>query len=178
MAVPWFAPRRGAERPRVVIQAFSDFQCPHCAHALPQLDRVVEDFGGCVQIVWRNYPLAYHEHAELAARAAMEVYRQRGDGAFWAYHDRLFSDQDHLERADLERAAQSIEGLDLEAFRAALGSDAHRDVIERDRASADATGVRIGTPSFFVNGHLLSGARPYPAFRRAIEDALLETYQD
>lgn len=172
MRVPWFAPRRGAERPRVVIQAFSDFECPYCARAAPTLERVIEEYGACVQVVWRNRPMRYHRHAELAARAAMEVYQQAGDEAFWRYHDALFADQARLSREDLERRASAIEGLDLDAFRAALDSDEHQAAIDRDRRIIEATELDIGTPSFFVNGELIHGARRYERFARAVEDAL------
>ncbi len=29
-----------------------------------------------------------------------------------------------------------------------------------------------GTPGFFINGRLISGAQPYPVFEQAIEQAL------
>lgn len=167
-----FAPRRGAERPRVVIQAFSDFECPYCARAVPTLERALEDYGACVQVVWRNRPMRYHEHAEDAARAALEVYRQAGDQGFWGYHDRLFADQSRLTRADLVERARTIEGVDAEALVRALEGDDHRAVIERDLAAVDAVEPRLGTPTFFVNGAVIHGARPYEVFRDAIEDAL------
>ena len=89
-----------------------------CARATPTLDRVIEEYGACVQVVWRNRPMPYHPHAALAARAATEVYAQRGDAAFWTYHDRLFARQDELSRALLEREAEAL-GLDMAAFAAA-----------------------------------------------------------
>lgn len=178
MAVPDDAPRRGASRPRVVIQEFSDFECPFCSRSVPTMERVLADYGACVQVVWRQRPLSYHPHAALAARASQEVYRQAGDTAFWRFHDLLFADQEHLARADLERHAAMIDGVDLEAFRAALESDTHLDVIERDRQAIDALPgeLSLGTPSFFVNGVLLHGARRYSHFAYRIEEALAEQY--
>ena len=178
MVVPDDAPRRGAARPRVVIQAFSDFECPYCAQAEPTMERLLEEYGGCVQVVWRNRPLAYHAHARLAARAAHQVYVQRGDAAFWRYHDLLFADQERLAREDLERHARTIEGLDLEAFRAALDGDAHEDVMVRDAAAIDALPVDspLGTPTFFVNGFLVHGARRHAHFAYRVEEALAHGY--
>jgi protein-disulfide isomerase len=174
MAVPPIAaPRRGAEHPRVVVQVFSDFECPYCARAEPTLNQLLAEFGPCVQIVWRNRPMPYHEHAELAARAALEVYEQRGAAAFWRYHGLVFASQDRLSRSLLEAHARSIEGIDMAAFRAALDSGKHHDVIERDIADVDRIEPRYGTPTFFVNGVALHGARPYDVFRAAVEDALL-----
>jgi predicted DsbA family dithiol-disulfide isomerase len=177
ISVPWFAPRRGAERPRVVVQEFSDFECPYCARAVPTMDRVLEQYGACVQLVWRNRPMRYHPHAELAARAALEIYRQRGDGAFWSFHDRLFADQEHLEREDLVRIAVEIGNVDMTAFESVLDGDGHLDVIEADREAIDRHEPRFGTPTFVVNGAIVHGAHPYEVFQAAIEEALRAQYE-
>jgi len=169
--VPWFAPKRGAERPRVVVQVFSDFECPYCARATPTLERVLEDYGECVQVVWRHRPMPYHPHAALAAQASTEVYAQRGDDAFWRYHDALFAAQGELSRAVIEREAEAL-GVDLERLRAALDEGAHQHVIDRDRAAVAATELEAGTPSFFVNGAFIHGARSYRVFAHHIERAL------
>ncbi|MEZ4339021.1 MAG: thioredoxin domain-containing protein [Sandaracinaceae bacterium] len=178
MVAPEDAPRRGAARPRVVVQAFSDFECPYCAQAEPTIDRLLEDYGDCVQVVWRNRPMPYHANARRAARAAHEVWAQRGDAAFWRYHDLLFADQEHLERADLERHASAIEGIDMDAFRAALDGDAHEEVMVRDHDAIEAlpTDQPLGTPSFFVNGTLVHGARRYVYFAYRVEEALADAY--
>ncbi|MGE0785584.1 MAG: DsbA family protein [Sandaracinaceae bacterium] len=174
LPVPWFAPRRGAQRPRVVIQEFSDFECPYCARALPTVDDLLAEFGDCVQVVWRQRPLRYHAHADDAARASVEVYRQGGDEAFWRYHDRLFADQEDLSRPALLAHARALGGIDVDAVERVLESDDHAAVIARDRGAIDRLGLELGTPSFFVNGVLLHGARRISHFRRAIIDALNE----
>ncbi len=178
MVVPEDAPRRGAARPRVVIQAFSDFECPYCAQAAPTLDRLLEEYGDCLQIVWRHRPLAQHPNSRLAARAAHEIYRQRGDAAFFRYHDRLLADQAHLARADLERHAAAIEGVDLDGLRAALDGDAHVDVLARDRDAIEGLRVEppLGAPTFFVNGYLVHGARRHAHFAYRVEQALADAY--
>lgn len=177
LGVPWFAPRRGAERPRVIVQEFSDFECPYCARALPTVDRVLEEYGECVQVVWRHRPLRYHEHADAAARASIEVYRQGGDDAFWRYHDALYADQENLGREMLLRHARAIEGVDAEAVAAVIDGDEHSGVIDRDRAEIDAHDIELGTPGFFVNGVLISGARRFSHFQLQIERALAEQYE-
>jgi protein-disulfide isomerase len=174
--VPASAPRRGAEHPRVVIQVFSDFECPYCARAEPTLERALAEYGACTAIVWRNRPMPYHRNAALAARAAHEVHRQAGDAAFWRFHDRLFADQEHLGRSDLERIATSIEGVDLAAFIAALEGDAHIEVLREDQRALNRISARYGTPTFVVNGTVIVGAKPYEEFQAAIEDALRDAY--
>lgn len=173
LPVPSRAPSRGSTTARVVVQIFSDFQCPFCARVAPTLDALVARFGDRVRFVWRNYPLPFHDRARAAAAAAMEAFAQRGDAGFWAMHDLLFAHQRELERADLERYAAAI-GLDLGRFRSALDRGTHEASIEADVAAVRDAGISIGTPSFFIAGRLVQGAQPLEVFVAAIERALAE----
>ena len=173
IALPSAAPTRGAEGARVVIQLFSDFQCPFCARVRPTLDQVAETYGDRVQIVWRDYPLPFHQNAHLAAEAAREIFRQLGNEGFWAFHDLLFDNQRSLERPTLERLAQQV-GANMDAFRQALDGRTHEAAVDADMEAVRAAGARIGTPTSFINGRLLSGAQPFEAFRAAIDRALAE----
>ncbi|HSN84234.1 MAG TPA: thioredoxin domain-containing protein [Polyangiales bacterium] len=170
--VPKKAPTKGPANAKVVIQEFSDFQCPFCSRVLPTLDQLMKEYGDKVQIIWRDYPLPFHKDAHLAAQAAREVFVQKGDKAFWAYHDLLFQNQRALGRENLEKYAQQIGGIDMKAFKAALDSGKHKATVDADMAAVSKAGARIGTPSFFINGKLLQGAQPYPAFKAAVDDAL------
>lgn len=173
ITVPRIAPRMGADRPRVIVQVFSDFECPFCARAAPIAAQLVEEYGACVQVVWRNRPMPYHEHAAMAARAAHEVQRQQGDDGFWRFHDRLF-EAASLDRAAIEAAADAHGGLDLAAFAAVLDGDTHQALIDRDLETMRRVNPEFGTPSFFVNGHLIHGARGLRVFRFEVETALAE----
>lgn len=170
--VPNKAPTKGTNKPKVVIQEFSDFQCPFCSRVNPTIAQVLKDYGDQVKIIWRDYPLPFHKDAHLAAQAAREVFAQKGNEGFWAYHDLLFQNQKALSRANLEKFAEQIGGIDMNAFKAALDSGKHKAAVDADMAAVSKAGARIGTPSFFINGKLLQGAQPYAAFKAAIEDAL------
>jgi protein-disulfide isomerase len=172
IAVPKKAPTKGAANAKVVIQEFSDFQCPFCSRVNPTVAQVMTEYGDKVQIVWRDYPLPFHKDAQPAAQAAREVFAQKGNKAFWAYHDLLFQNQKTLSRENLEKFAQQVGGIDMKAFKAALDSGKHKAAVEADMAAVTKAGARIGTPSFFINGKLLQGAQPYPAFKAAIDAAL------
>ncbi|MBX3272964.1 MAG: thioredoxin domain-containing protein [Sandaracinaceae bacterium] len=178
MPVPDDAPRRGARRPRVVVQTFSDFECPYCGQLEPTMARLLEEYGACVQVVWRHHPLEYHAHARLAAQAAHEVYRQAGDAAFFRFAALLFADQGRLARADLEARAATIGGVDLARLREALDAGAHAEVVARDQAALDAlpTDAPLGAPTVLVNGTLVHGARRYGHFAFRVEEALAEQY--
>ncbi|MGB5284690.1 MAG: thioredoxin domain-containing protein, partial [Polyangiales bacterium] len=124
--VPKKAPTKGAAKAKVVIQEFSDFQCPFCSRVNPTVAQVIKEYGDKVQIVWRDYPLPFHKDAQPAAQAAREVFAQKGDKAFWAYHDLLFANQKTLSRENLEKFAEQLGGIDMKAFKAALDSGKHK----------------------------------------------------
>ena len=166
------APSKGAKNAKVVIQEFSDFQCPFCSRVNPTIAQVMTEYGDKVRIVWRDYPLPFHKDAGPAAQAAREVFAQKGDKAFWAYHDLLFQNQKALSRENLEKFAEQVGGINMKAFKAALDSGKHKAGVDADVAAVAKAGARIGTPSFFINGKLLQGAQPYPAFKAAIDAAL------
>ncbi len=170
--VPKNAPTKGGAKAKVVIQEFSDFQCPFCSRVNPTVAQVVKEYGDKVQFVWRDYPLPFHKDAQPAAQAAREVFAQKGNKAFWAYHDLLFANQKTLSRENLEKFAEQVGGINMKAFKAALDSGKHKAAVEADMAAVAKAGARIGTPSFFINGKLIQGAQPFAAFKVAIDDAL------
>ncbi len=169
---PKNAPTKGSPKAKVVIQEFSDFQCPFCSRVNPTMAQVLDEYGDKVQIIWRNYPLPFHKEAHPAAQAAREVFAQKGNKAFWEYHDILFANQKALSRANLEKYAAQLGGIDMKAFKAALDSGKHKGAVDADMQVIAKAGARIGTPSFFINGKLLQGAQPYAAFKAAIDKEL------
>jgi protein-disulfide isomerase len=171
IAAPVRAPSRGASSATLVVQIFSDFQCPFCARLMPTLDALVERYGTRVRFVWRNYPLPFHDHAMEAAEAAMEAFAQRGDAGFWAMHDLLFENQRDLDRASLERYATTL-GLDMVRFRRALDTHLHQPAIMADMTAIRDAGASIGTPTLLIGTRMIAGAMPVETFAAAIDAAL------
>ncbi len=163
-------PTKGTKGAKIVIQEFSDFQCPYCSRVNPTVAQILKEYPNQVQVVWRNMPLPFHKDAKLAAEAAQEVFTQQGDKAFWKYHDVLFQNQKSLKRENLEKFAEELGGIDMARFKKALDDHTHAKHIEADMAVAKKAGVR-GTPAFTVNGYFLSGAQPFPAFNKLIKYA-------
>jgi protein-disulfide isomerase len=163
------APARGSAKAPVVIQMFSDFQCPFCKRVEPTLAQLEKDFKGSIRIVWRHLPLPFHDKAQLAAEAAEEVLAQKGPAAFWAYHDALFEAQgepEGLARDNLVRLAL-VQGVDVNRFEAALDSHVHAAKVNADAEVANKAGIN-GTPAFVINDYYLSGAQPVAAFSKLI----------
>jgi protein-disulfide isomerase len=169
------APAKGAMNAKVVIQEFSDFQCPYCKKVEDSVNEVMKNYGDKVKLVWRNFPLEFHQDAPLAAQASMEAYKQKGPDGFWKMHDRLYGAQgtpEGIKRENLEKIAADL-GLDMAKFKNALDNSTHKAEIDADQAAGKAAGVS-GTPAFFINGYSISGAQPYAKFRKLIEKALSE----
>jgi protein-disulfide isomerase len=167
------AASRGLATAPVVIQIFSDFQCPFCKRVEPTLAELEKDFKGAIRVVWRHLPLPFHDHAQLAAEASEEVLAQKGPTAFWDYHDALFEAQgepEGLSRENLGRLAFKV-GVDMARFDAALDKHVHAAKVSADATLANQAGID-GTPAFVVNDYYLSGAQPAEAFRKLINLAL------
>jgi protein-disulfide isomerase len=173
--VPAAAPSRGEAGAAVVIQEFADFQCPYCARAEEVLHRVLAKYGSQVRLVWRDLPLPMHAHAELAAEAASEAKKQKGNQGFWAMHDKLLANEaapHGLERPALVGYAKEL-GLDVPRFEKALDSRAHAVEVTIDAKAAAAVDIH-GTPAFLVGGYELDGAQPFVKFRKMIRRVLAE----
>jgi len=91
-------------------------------------------------------------------------------GKFWEYHDKLFANQQALDRSSLERYAQEV-GLDMGRFRSALDSNKFEAQISADAAEGSRLGAS-GTPTFYINGRQLVGAQPYASFKQIIDEEL------
>jgi len=171
-AAPATSPFKGGANAKVVIQQFSDFQCPFCSRVEPTVDEVMQAYGDRVKLVWRNLPLPMHPDAPLAAEAAAEAQKQKGNAGFWAMHKKLFENQRALGRENLEKFAGEI-GLDLAKFKAALDSHTHKASVDADAKAAGDAQIG-GTPAFVINGYFVSGAQPAAKFKKVIEKALAE----
>lgn len=108
-----------------------------------------------------------HSNAQLAAEAAQCANAQ---GKFWEYHDQLFANQRALTPDDLKKYAAAV-GVDEDAFNACLDGGQTKADVNADHQAGVAAGVS-GTPAFFINGRFLSGAQPFDAFKKVIDEEL------
>jgi len=162
------APFRGAETAPVTIVKFEDFHCPYCRRVQGTLSELLVRYGDKVKVVHRDFPL---DTVHPQARAAHEAARCAGEqGKFWAYHDTLFANGPTSSPDDLRTFARET-GLDAGKFEECLESGRTRAAIEADVAEGNRLGL-TGTPSFFINGRLLSGAQPMEKFVEVIDQEL------
>jgi protein-disulfide isomerase len=144
--------RRGGGARQLVV--YGDFECPYTAEAMRSIGRLVAS-GAVFDLVFRHFPLrTIHPHAEAAAAISEAAARQ---GRFWEMHDLLFSDQRHLEDADLRHDAERL-SLDMTRVESDLVDPAIAARVERDVDSGVRSGVD-GTPSLFIDGMRYRGPR-------------------
>lgn len=165
------SPSIGPAEASITLIEFSDFQCPFCRESRVIVQKVLENYGQNVRLVFKHLPLDMHERAFEASRAAFCAGEQR---LFWRYHDLLFASQD-LSAATLTKIASSS-GLDIAKFSTCLKSDASRDAVLRDLEEAKRFGIN-STPTFIINGRLVRGTIAFDDFKSIINRELLRKQQ-
>lgn len=159
-------PSIGPEDAPIVIVEFSDFQCPFCKRFNDDtFKQLMDAYPGKIRFVYRHLPLtSIHPEALPAAEATMCANEQN---SFWAYHDKLFENQDKLGRELYMEIAGSL-NLDITAFENCLGTGKYKELIQQDSDFAVKLGIQ-STPTFFINGLALVGAQPLEAFKQTID---------
>ena len=164
---PADAPVIGPVDAPITIVEFTDYQCPYCQAAQQYVDRVMEAYKGRVRLVYQEFPLDFHAQAKPAGRAARCAGEQ---GKFWEMHTGLLRTPGTFDDADLQSRAMGL-GIDPKAFSSCIASNRYDRVIQKAVDNGRSVGV-TGTPTFFLNGRSFSGAQPFEAFERIIEEEL------
>lgn len=178
------APSLGPDDAPIVIVEFSDYQCPYCAKWYAEVfNPLLQQYPEQVRIVFRNYPLSFHQNAVAAAEAALCAGDQ---DAYWKFHNELFENNAILNSQDgsvlglgtYSQFARDL-GLDLKAFEKCMSEHKYKEVILDDMNYAenlppDKNGEKAvgGTPTFFINEHRLGGAYPIEYFQQIIDAEL------
>lgn len=184
---------RGSDIARVTLEEFADFQCIPCGVLAATLLKIEHDYGAKVRVVFRQFPLAMHPHAQTAARAAEAAGLQ---GHFWEMHDLLFQNAAvwgkeparpfiTVRRPDgsPQEAAMGVRAV-FSDYAAKLGLDVQRFNRDMDTEQVKARirtdlerGVSIGvnqTPSLFIDGALIPFSSLNEKGLRGVIDAALD----
>ena len=140
-----------------------------------------------MRFVYRDFPLSsIHPWAQKASEAGECADDQ---GKFWEYHDAVYANQTAITQAlqtasaagdasaGLTAAVDALKGLapgvdlDTAAFNQCLDSGKNAQEVQKDYQDGISYGVE-GTPAFFINGVLVSGAQPFANFKTVIDAAL------
>jgi protein-disulfide isomerase len=163
---------RGSAKAAVTLEEFGDFECRPCGDLSPVLEKIEQDYGADLRVIFRQFPLAVHRHALDAARASEAAGLQ---GHFWEMHDMLYHNRFLWPGAADVRGVFSdyakTLGLDLERFKKDMDGEEVRIRIVADQRRAAALGVDR-TPVVFINDHQLpvTAFNP-PGLHEAIDTA-------
>lgn len=159
-------PEKGPKNAPVTIIEFSDYECPFCKRAEPAIAKIMQNYADKVRLVFRHFPLPMHKNAQPAAEASACAAAQ---GKFWEYHAKVFESSD-LGTDRLKAIAGEVK-LDKAKFDECVDKRQFKADVERDLADGSDAGVN-GTPAFFINGRLLSGAQPYEKIKEVVDQEL------
>lgn len=167
---------RGEANAPVTIIEFGDYQCPNCKHfeetAGPQIEETYIATGR-VRLEFRN--MAFIGDESVIAAAAAECANEQD--AFWPYHDKLFAEQrgENSGAFSFDRLKSFATDLSLDqtAFDACLNSTRTQQLVFDETNAGREAGVD-STPTFFINGEMVKGAKSFSEFQDVIEKKLAE----
>lgn len=164
---------KGRATAPVTVYEMSDFQCPYCRRfAVETFPAIEKEFiaTGKIRWIFINFPLtSLHPNAMAAAEFATCAAKQ---GRFWPTHDLLYAKQEiwaPLKDAGQFFVAQATSlGLKREPLLACLQDVGTRKMVEADAAGSVRAGA-TSTPTFYIEGGIMSGAQPLEVFRPILD---------
>jgi uncharacterized membrane protein/protein-disulfide isomerase len=159
---------------KVLVVKFNDYLCPSCGQSYrdykPVFDKYEKSHPGAVRLVTKDYPLDQECNFNItngphqaACEAAAAVRMADAHGKKEAMENWLYSNQSSVTPQSVKDAAATIGRVtDFDAQYPRM-----LQAIKADIAAAGAINVRA-TPTFVINGRLLSGMIPAQFFDQAI----------
>ena len=167
----------GSATAPVVIELYSDFQCPACKlFVTTQLKQLTDEFvrPGIARIEARDIAFlgrtSADESLQLAVGAACAAEQDR----YWQFHDLVFWNQGRENRGDHDAAfigrVADQAMLERGAFDACLTRDDLRTEVRSATSAAVAAGLS-STPTLVINGRSIVGVPEYATLAAAIREA-------
>ena len=160
---------------KVVLEEYSDFQCPACAAASQVISELKRKHSDNLEVVYNDFPLSMHKYAPKASEAAQCA---KDQGKFWEYHDMLFQNQSIWAQSKNEKEAIKYFkkyakdlGLNTEKFNKSLDSDEKKAYV--DEMTKKALDKKINsTPTFYLNGRKLQNYKTWDELIKMVEAEL------
>ena len=169
------SPRLGSPKAPIQVVMFMDFLCPTCRRAAEYNTSILAAHPHDLSLVVRQFPLDRNCNTAIprtihpgSCRLAAAVACAHEQGKFWPFHERTLQRISASGTADPEEDA-AVAGLDLDAFRACMGSGRGQAMVQKDIAEGARVGV-TGTPTFFVNGVKFVGAITPEQFEELLKE--------
>ena len=172
-------PSKGEPGAQVTVVEYSDFQCSYCARAANQLESFLKDYKGKVRLFYKQFPLSFHKWAEQASIASLCVYDQANE-KFWEFHDAIFEKQGDIKVAKAKETLAEMArklGVDMKKYHECVESEETRRRVASDMKEGKLIGIS-GTPTFVVDGFVISGGANMKAIRNAVNYRLSLNSED
>lgn len=162
---------RGKADATISIISYEDFQCPFCQRVHGTLMQALEKNKDDVNIVFRHFPLSFHESAQPTAEASECVAELGGNDAFWKFVDVVF--EKGADKTKLSGYATEA-GVDAKKFDECMTSGKYTAQVNAQMTEGTNAGVS-GTPGNIVINNktgktqVVSGAQPIESFQSAID---------
>ena len=172
---------KGPENAIVTLIEYTEFQCPYCAMAYQEFEKLMDMYPEDVRLVYRPYPLiSIHPNSQVAAQAAEAAGLQ---GKFWEMYSNLFDKQSEWIDLTAEEfltwlaAEATTLGLDEAQFSQDTVSDAVREKIQSSMDYGASIGMN-SVPTVLINGRPISnwyasGIKPIIEVVK-VEDSLMK----
>jgi protein-disulfide isomerase len=167
-------PSQGPANAPVTIVEYADLECPTCARIQEFFEtQVVPRYGNKVRIIFKEYPLPFHDWSLTAAIACQCAY-EMNPSAYVPLRTAIFRNQQIINITNVRETVLSYgeqAGVDRVKLAGCLDAKSTYPRIQRDVAEAKRIEVNQ-TPTVFINGRMLIGLPSEDAYFQAIDEAL------
>lgn len=175
----------GNANSKVKMIEYSEFLCPYCgAYSgknielvnymkitnpgwTPAFPKIKEEYIDTGKISYEFRHTIVHPEAVSAGVGAECAGEQ---GKFFEMHDKLFEYQKSLSDNKIKSIAEEL-NLNTTMFNDCFNNKKYLNVVINETNAAKAKGI-TSTPSFEINGRIISGALPFDNFKEIIEAEL------
>lgn len=169
--------QRGGKNAKITLIEYSDFECPFCQRFTATLDQIMKEYGDKIRVVYRHYPLSFHQYAQKAAEASECAGKLGGNDAFWKFHDLYFSktlaNGTGYPQDKLGELAKEAGVGNTSAFQKCLDDGEFAQKVADQQTAGSNVGIQ-GTPGTILltqdgKGGLISGALPFEQVKEVID---------
>jgi protein-disulfide isomerase len=158
---------------KITIEEFSDFGCTYCAKGSATIKEILKDYSGKVKLVFRNFPLPFHQPGAGVAARAFAAVRLQNPALAYSFQTELFQNQDRLLKEGesfLYEAAGRL-GVNVAQMKADMAGPVVAMSLAEDKQLAEEHKFN-GTPSFVIGAESIVGAVPYEEFKKVLDRQL------
>jgi len=150
----------------ITIVEFSDYRCPYCRRAHPEVAELLKSDGN-IKFIYKEYPIL-GDASLTSAKFAIATMMVEGPEAYKKVSDALMELRGEPSAEALKGIADEF-GLDGAEIALAMTSDEVSTIIDKNHALGQRLRI-TGTPSFIFGDQFLRGYVPLEDMRKVVEE--------